>query len=551
MYTRQVIVSLFAGVWSAALIVSSWNPLTATTVSMNWISGVINDPWNSKFLLLMMLMGGGAALIYKSGSVKALEDWIGHKINNSRESQILTWVIGIFIFIGSYTSTIVTANATRNLSIKNNTSREAHSYILDSTTAPVATFGPISNWIGYQVSMIAAGFSAAGITASQVGTTPYSVFLRSIPWNFYCLLAFFMVGFIAITQRYYGPMLNAEWRSRKEGKTMRDDAEPLSNIDTDVGEQSLKNPRLLNFFLPIFALLIVAVFSMWWLGGGYKPDVGIAKALQETDLALSLLYASFAFVFTAFIGALGFKTMDLSEASDTMVNGFKTMVIALVIITLAWSIGLATEKVGTAQYVVNILMELGLPGRALPIVVFLASMFIAFTTGTSWGTMAIITPIAVSTGYELVGFEIVPVLMGVLFGGAIFGDHCSPISDTTVMSSMFAGSDHIDHVRSQIPFALTAAGATVVGLIIYAFGVSNIFIILPITFILTIISTIALNKWDSSRKGLPEVMPTAKEIKNGVTEGTNEKLFNNVTVTAIVIFVVYMSAIFLFAGLGS
>ncbi|MFW6266696.1 MAG: Na+/H+ antiporter NhaC family protein [Halanaerobiales bacterium] len=550
MYTRQVLVSLFAGVWAGALLVAGWNPITATTLSLRWIVDIVNDPWNAKFLILIMLMGAGAALIYKSGSVLALERWLGDTVDSSRDSQILTWLIGMFIFIDSYTSTIVTGNATRDVSLKNKTSREAHSYILDSTTAPVTTFGPVSNWIGYQVSMIAAGFSAAGITASQVGVTPYATFLKSIPWNFYCLLAFFMVGFIAISQRYYGPMLDAEWRSRKEGKVMRDDAEALSDISSDVGEQSEKNPRLINFFLPIIALLVVGVFSMWWLGGGYQAEVSIAEAFQETDIALSLLYASFAFVLTALIGALAYKTMDLDEASNAMVDGFKTMVIAAAIIILAWSIGHATDQVGTAEYVVNLLMNIGLPGRALPIIVFLAAMFISFTTGTSWGTMAILTPIAVSTGYELVGFEIVPVLMGVLFGGAIFGDHCSPISDTTVMSSIFAGSDHIDHVRTQIPFAVTAAVITIITLIVYAAGVSSIFILLPLSFILTIASVIFLNKWDAGRKDLPEVMPTADEIEEGIVDHTREKTFNKIAVMAGAFYLIYMTAVFIFASMG-
>ena len=243
--------------------------------------------------------------------------------------------------------------------------------------------------------------------------------------------------------------------------------------------------------------------------------------------------------------------MDLSEASDAIVNGFKTMVIAAAIIILAWTIGHATDQVGTADYVVKILMNIGLPGRALPIIVFLAAMFISFTTGTSWGTMAILTSIAVSTGYELVGFEIVPVLMGVLFGGAIFGDHVSPISDTTVMSSIFAGSDHIDHVRTQIPFALTAAVVTLISLVLYALGISSVFLLLVISFALTIISVFVLNKWDAKRKDLPEVMPTANEIKNGITDKTQKKLFNKIAVTAISFYLIYMIGIFLFSRLGS
>jgi Na+/H+ antiporter NhaC len=551
MYTREVLISLFAGVWSAALIISSWNPISATSLSLRWIVNTVNNPWNAKFLILIMLMGAGAALIYKSGSVLALENWMGNTVKTSRDSQILTWMIGMFIFIDSYTSTIVTGNATRDVSMKNNTSREAHSYILDSTTAPVTTFGPVSNWIGYQVSMIAVGFTAAGITAEQIGMTPYAVFLKSIPWNFYCLLAFFTVGFVAITQRYYGPMLDAEWRSRKEGKLMKDGAEALSDISTDVGEQSSLNPKLINFFLPILSLLFVSVFSMWWLGEGYQTGVSIAQAFQETDIALALLYGSFAFVFFALVGALAYKTMSLSEASDAIIDGFKTMIIAAAIIILAWTIGHATDQVGTAEYVVNILMNIGLPGRALPIIIFLAAMFISFTTGTSWGTMAILTPIAVSTGYELVGFSIVPVLMGILFGGAIFGDHVSPISDTTVMSSIFAGSDHIDHVTSQIPYALTTAGVTIFTLVLYALGIDSVVILLTIAFALTVASIVILNKLDAKRKKLPEIMPTADEIRAGSTSNSKMKLFNKIAVAAVSFYLIYMISIFLFANLAS
>jgi Na+/H+ antiporter NhaC len=226
------------------------------------------------------------------------------------------------------------------------------------------------------------------------------------------------------------------------------------------------------------------------------------------------------------------------------------MIIAAAIIILAWTIGHATDQVGTAEYVVNILMNIGLPGRALPIIIFLAAMFISFTTGTSWGTMAILTPIAVSTGYELVGFSIVPVLMGILFGGAIFGDHVSPISDTTVMSSIFAGSDHIDHVSSQIPYALTAAGVTIFTLVLYALGIDSVLILLTTAFVLMIILIVALNKYDAKRKGLPEIMPTAEEIKAGITS-SKIKVFNKIATAAAAFYLIYMISIFLFANLAS
>jgi len=562
MTTRQTLVSLFAGVWIGALLVAGWNPIAATALTMDWLVEVVRSPFDTKFILLIMFMGAGAAFIYRSGGILALERWIGDRVDTARESHILTWLIGVFIFFDSYTSTVVTGNATRELSQENRSSREMHAYVLDSTTSPVTTFGPVSNWIGFQVSMIIAGFEATEVTAAELGATPFGLFLESIPWNIYCFMAFFMVGFIAFTQRYFGPMLDAEWRARKTGNTIREDATPLSDVSQDVGEVSEKNPSLVNFFLPILVLLGVGLVSMWWLGGGHRPGVDIATAFQETDVALGLLYGAFAFMLTGFVGALGYRTMDLETASETIIDGFKTMNIAIAIIVLAWAIGLAAEKVGTAEFIVDTMVGSGVPGGFLPAIIFVAAAFVAFTTGTSWGTMAILTPLAIPLGYELVGPSILPVLIGVLFGGAIWGDHSSPISDTTVMSSIFAGSDHIDHVNTQIPFAGTAAGVTLIALALYGFGVRTPYVSLPLAFVLTMGAVLAFNRIDARRKGLPEVMPSAEDIEsgnvdveaieNGEVDGNNgtHEYFSLVPVLAIVVVAGYLVLLFAFATLG-
>lgn len=560
MTTRQVLVSLFAGVWTGALIVEQWNPIAATALTMDWFVQVVRSPFDTKFIILILFMGAGAAFIYRSGGILALERWIGNRVNTARESQILTWLIGVFIFFDSYTSTVVTGNATRELSQDNNSSREMHAYVLDSTTSPVTTFGPVSNWIGYQVSMIIAGFEAARVSAAELGTTPFGLFLQSIPWNIYCFMAFFMVGFIALTQRFFGPMLDAEWRARTTGKTIRDDATPLSDVSNDVGEPSEKNPSLVNFFAPIFALLIVGLVSMWYLGGGHQPGVGIATAFQETDVAMGLLHGAFAFMLTGFAGSLAYGTMDLEEASDTIINGFKTMNIALAIIVLAWAIGLAAEQVGTAQFIVDVMVGSGVPGSFLPLIIFIAAMFVAFTTGTSWGTMAILTPLSIPLGYELVGPSVLPVLLGVLFGGAIWGDHSSPISDTTVMSSIFAGADHIDHVNTQIPFAGTAAGATIIVLVLYGVGLQSVYVAFPLAAILTVATVLVLNKLDTRRKGLPEVMPSAAELDDEAIErveqgdrssiSTNHTFFSLVPIVAVLVVSSYLLLVFAFSTLG-
>lgn len=377
-------------------------------------------------------------------------------------------------------------------------------------------------------------------------------------------MAFAMVGFITITQRFYGSMLNAEWRARKEKQTMREGATPLSDIETDLGDPSEENPTLVNFFVPIILLLVIGIVAMWWLGGGYEPDIGITEAFQQTDVASALLYASFAFMVSGFAGAIGYGTMDLEDATDTIINGFNTMMIAIAIIIMAWSIGLAAEKVGTAAYIVNLVTGTGIPADWLPLIIFGVAMFIAFSTGTSWGTMAILTPIAIPLGYNLGGVSILPVIIGALFGGAIWGDHCSPISDTTVMSSIFAGSDHIDHVNTQIPLACTAAGVTGVIFILFALGLKSAIVSLPLAFVITITSVYTLNKWDSRRKNIPEVMPSVQQIEsedfdieaiergeeNTTDNGGKYEVFDRIPAIAITIIIIYISIVLIFASLG-
>ncbi|AGB14719.1 Na+/H+ antiporter [Halovivax ruber XH-70] len=561
MTTRQVLVSLFAGVWVGALLVAEWNPIAATALTMDWIVAVVREPFDAKFIVLILFMGAGAAFIYRSGGILALERAIGDRVTTARDSQLLTWVIGVFIFFDSYTSTVVTGNATRELAQENRSSREMHAYVLDSTTSPVTTFGPVSNWVGFQVSMVIVGFEAADVTAAELDVTAFGLFLQSIPWNIYCFMAFFMVGFIALTQRFYGPMIDAEWRARSTGRTIREDATPLSDVSTDVGEPSELNPKLANFFVPIAVLLVVGLVSMWYLGGGHQPGVDVATAFEETDVALGLLYGAFAFMVTGFAGSLAYRTMDLDEASDTIIDGFNTMMIAVAIIVLAWAIGLAAEEVGTAEFIVDVMVGSGVPGSFLPLIVFLAAMFVAFTTGTSWGTMSILTPLAIPLGLELVGPSVLPVVIGMLFGGAIWGDHSSPISDTTVMSSIFAGSDHIDHVNTQVPFAATAAGATVVVLVLYGLGLRSPLVALPLAFALTIVAVLVLNKLDARRKGLPEVMPTAAAIESGAADadplerdvaGADDgyDYLSPIPVIAVTITAAYVTLVFAFATLG-
>lgn len=455
-WTRQVILSLFIGAVVGGIIFVGGNPITGVIQALNWMVLQLTDSWNAMFFLMIFLMGSGAAFVFKLGGAHAIAEAASKRIKSPKGAQLFAWIMGMVNFYNDYASCVVAGNASREITAKYRVSREKLSYVIDSTSAPVATFGPISDWIGYQCSMIAIGFTAAGI----VGVGVYSAFLHSIPFNIYCILAFLLVPMMILIGREYGPMKGAESRARTTGKVIADGAIPLSSVETDLGEPNLTKASVWWFILPIVALVGVAIFGFWWTGGGPQAE-SLMDAFAEGDVASGLAWGALSMTIIGFVIALGWRVFNLRESADIVFGGFRTMLIAAVIMLLAWTIGETCGALGTAPYVVGVTAGL-LQGWMLPIIMFLICMFLSFSTGTSWGTMAIMTPIGVPLAYELGGIQLVYVIIGVVFSGAIFGDHTSPISDTTVMSSIFSGSDHIAHVTTQIPYALTAATAAAI-----------------------------------------------------------------------------------------
>jgi Na+/H+ antiporter NhaC len=345
---------------------------------------------------------------------------------------------------------VIVGNATRDITAHHKVSREKLSYILDSTAAPMATFGPVSDWIGYQVSLIAAAF----VSINFVESSPYMAFLYSMPWNFYCLLALAAVPMI-ITGKDFGPMAKAELRAMKTGKLINDGDTPLSNVEADIGSpHAPEKARVFHFIIPLAVLIGVGLWGLWFTGGGPEGK-SITDALADTDVSVALTWAAFAMTLVGIIMALQQK-IPFEECENILLTGFRTMLPALLIMILAWSIGSVCKSLKTAEFVVSATESWMSPGL-LPFLVFLVAMFISFATGTSWGTMAILTPIGIPLAHAVGDMSLVHITIGAIFSGAIFGDHCSPISDTTVMSSIFAQSDHIAHVKTQIPYALVPA----------------------------------------------------------------------------------------------
>lgn len=458
--TKRVLLSLFISILVGGLIAAGGNPFEAVGITFTWMKDVMIDPWNARFLVMTALLGTGAAFMFKIGGAQGLIRALGKKLNSKKRVQLLPYFLGLIIFFNDYVNSVIVGNASKDITAKHKISREKLSYIIDSTSAPMATIGPVSDWIGFQVSLIAAAFVSTGIS----GLEPYFSFLKSIPWNFYAILCLVAVPMI-ILGKDFGPMAKAEKRAQTTGKLIPDGSVPLSSVEDDLGKPHKKEGSAWNFFLPLLALISVSLWGLWFTGGGAEGK-SMMDALADTDVSIALTWGAFAMTLTGLILAL-VQGMGLKDCEDTLLGGIRTMLPALVIIILAWSIGTVTSELGTAEFVVNATQS-WMTAELLPFLIFIISMFISFATGTSWGTMSILTPIAIPLAYTFGGEELIPIAIGAIFAGSIFGDHVSPISDTTVMTSIFSGSDHIAHVNTQAPYALVPAGIAAVLYLTYS-----------------------------------------------------------------------------------
>ncbi len=495
--TKRVLVSLFLGIFSGGLIISGWNPFAGVAYSLDAIVASITDDWNATLLLFNLLMGSGVAFIWKLGGSKALTNWARTKIKSRKAAGIGAWLLGVIVFFNDYVNAAIVGNVFRGITEEQRISTEKLSYILDSTAAPVATFF-ISDWIAFQIGMVKNGMDVANITSYN----SFEAYILSIPFNIYCIFAVIFVFILAVTGKDYGPMLKAENRAVSEGKVVRDGAKPMMDVGYELGEPKDVKPMLMTFFLPIIALVAVTLFGFWWTGNSSVPGGSLMEILGASDPAKALLWGSFAMTLVGIIMSLTQKIMDIKETMDTFIDGLKLMLLASAILVLAWTLGGITGEMQLADYIISVVGE-NMPFGVLPIVIFLFGMVISFSTGTSWGTMTILTPIAIPLAYKLTGDPYLSVVMaGVVFSGAIFGDHCSPISDTTVLASIFAGADHIDHVSTQIPYALTVAGVAFVMYLLFGFLNLTPIILIPLGLVILVGLVYVLSNYYSKKYGI-------------------------------------------------
>lgn len=532
-YTQQVLPALFAGIWVAALMVYGYNPLSATIETWKWIVSSITDSWNATILVFDFLIGSMVALLYASGSMYSVAEVIGKRVRSARTASIMTSILGIIVFFDDYSNTIVVGNSMRPLTDKHRVSRELLSYIVDSTAAPVAGLMIVSTWIGYEVQQINGALDVLkeqfdqGLIPAAPDISGYGLWLKAVPFHFYSILALILVFLVAATRRHFGPMLKAEYRALTEGKILRDGAQPLMPTESVLGEAPReKRASYWIFLASVLGLIVVTLVGMWYTGAmviiedeGLEAawwEIDFTSALMNADAATALLWGSFTGFLIAFVGALYSRVLTFRKAMEYTLKGMYLMVYANAILVLAWTIKTATQSLGTADYVVTQAVSANVPALLVPLIIFLISMFISYTTGTSWGTFALMMPIAIPLAWRIaliqyndinLAYMLAAASIGAVFGGGIYGDHVSPISDTTIMSSMFSGSDHIDHVTTQMPYGTFAAGVSIILYLLFAAGLTTPLILLPVGIILLVLGHRVLNKYYSRKTGLPEVLP--------------------------------------------
>lgn len=510
--TKNVVISLFIGVLSGGFILNltGFNVFGALTQAfLDFIDRALNslaDPWNAGIIMQVLVIGGVINLVAKMGGAKAIAEALAKKAKTAKSTQLITWFLGICVFFDDYANSLIVGPIMRPVADKMKISRERLAFIIDATAAPIAGLAIISTWIGLEVSLISEGFETIGVEASGFG-----VFLQTIPYRFYNILILAFIVITTITLREFGPMRKAEIAARKSKDLAGEEVVATSSHMDELEPKEGVKLSIWNAIVPIGALIISAVVAFYY--SGYSTimagdDTAIQaiitnsplsfKAILETfaasDASVALFQSALFASIVAIIMSVCKKIFTISEAIEAWVDGMKGLIITGVILILAWSLGSVIKELGTAQYLVEALNG-AIPAFLLPSLIFVLGAVISFSTGTAYGTMSILMPLAIPLAYKInPEMSFVIVSTSAVLTGAIFGDHCSPISDTTILSSMGAGCNHIDHVKTQMWYALFVAAITILfGYIPAGFGLP-IYIVLPMSFVALFIGIMIFGK---------------------------------------------------------
>ena len=471
---RQVIPALFAGVWLGAWALNGFT-LQGLFVGLldafeRHIADAVANADHAAVILFSFMIGGTVGIISRNGGMQGVVDRIARWADTARRASLATAAMGLAVFFDDYANTLVVGNTMRPVTDRMRISRAKLAYIVDSTAAPVACIALVTTWVGYQVGLIGEALSHL----PDMSTPAYVVFLSSIPYSFYPLLAILFVFLVAATGRDFGPMRSAEQRaaigtggdSEHLETGQAEDCEPIRPVRG-------KPRRALNAVLPI-AIMVAGVVGGLWVTGRAGTDVAepaLRDIIGAANSYKALMWGSLLGTVTAAALSLVQRILSLEQVVNAWYQGMRAMVYAMMILVLAWALGGITAELRTADFLVSVLGDT-LPPELLPASVFVIAAFTAFATGSSWGSMGILVPLvipltwAVMKASGLSGPEAMHLFysaVACVLAGSVWGDHCSPISDTTILSSMASGCDHIEHVRTQLPYALVVGVAAVAG----------------------------------------------------------------------------------------
>ncbi|MEM1005185.1 MAG: Na+/H+ antiporter NhaC family protein [Pseudomonadota bacterium] len=470
--SRQVIPSLFFGLWVGSALIyglyasSIWFGLM-DVVPVHVLGG-LNDSGHLSVLLFTLLIGGMVGIISKNGGTAGIVHSAVRIANTPRKGQVATGGLGLAVFFDDYANTMIVGTTMRPVTDRLRISREKLAYLVDSTAASVATLALVTTWIGFVVSIIAESLS----TMDGFEGSGYGVFLNSIPFSFYPILALVFVFVVAFSGRDFGPMLQAERRARL-GDPNSDASLVNAGADTARTETENARPkRAINAVLPIL-VLVAGTFGGLFVTGraAVGPGAGLHEIVGEGDPFVAMIWASLLAVLCAAGLSIGQRILSLEETVEAWFDGARAMFLTVIILALAWALADLNGVLGTGPYLTSLLGERVSPA-VIPLVAFILSAGTAFATGSSWGVMGIVMPLAVPLVWSTMQvhglgeqeYHIVYATVAAVIGGAVWGDHCSPISDTTILSSLASGCNHMDHVRTQLPYAGLVGVVAVVAL---------------------------------------------------------------------------------------
>lgn len=464
--TKEVYSSLFVGIVIGGLFWSGFSfENTVLHVFQDGIVGVMTDSYNMGILVFLVILGIMVCMMNKAGGSAAFGRWASVHIKTRIGAQLATIVLGVLIFIDDYFNCLTVGSVMRPITDKHQVSRAKLAYLIDATAAPVCIIAPISSW-------------AAAVTGFVEGEDGFSIFLRAIPFNYYALLTILTMVLLVVLKVDYGSMRVHEDNALR-GDIYTTPDRPYADAQDDVVEEK---GGVIDLVFPILVLIGCCIIGMLY-SGGFFSGVSFVEAFSASDASVGLMLGSFfAFVITVIFYALR-RVLKFTDSMECIPDGFKAMVPAILILTFAWTLKAMTDSLGAAEYVAGV-METAATGLVnfLPAIIFLVGCFLAFATGTSWGTFGILIPIVVAV-FQGTNETMMIISISACMAGAVCGDHCSPISDTTIMASAGAQCNHVNHVSTQLPYAMTVAAVSFVTYVIAGF-VQNAWICLPIGIIL-------------------------------------------------------------------